>query len=80
MPALVLAGDDDPIVPLVNARILAARIPGAKLHVVPGGGHLFLLDQSEDVIGAIEAFLDEEGDQTTASGSSGFPSAAAIAR
>jgi poly(3-hydroxyalkanoate) depolymerase len=35
-PTLVLAGDDDPIVPLVNGRILARRIPCARLHIVRG--------------------------------------------
>jgi pimeloyl-ACP methyl ester carboxylesterase len=44
-PTLVLAGDDDPIVPLVNGRILTRCIPNARLHVVRGGGHLFLLEQ-----------------------------------
>jgi poly(3-hydroxyalkanoate) depolymerase len=43
-PTLVLAGDDDPIVPLINGRILAYLIPDATLHVVTGGGHLFLLE------------------------------------
>src|SRR5690349_9840287 len=32
-PTLVLAGDDDPIVPLVNARIMHRLIPDARLHV-----------------------------------------------
>jgi poly(3-hydroxyalkanoate) depolymerase len=81
MPVLILAGDDDPIIPLVNARILAARIPRGELHVVRGGGHLFLLDQSEDVTPVIEAFLDARGqDADEDDGSSGFASAAAIAR
>ena len=35
-PTLVLAGDDDPIVPLVNGRMLARLIPDARLHVVRG--------------------------------------------
>jgi poly(3-hydroxyalkanoate) depolymerase len=57
-PTLVMAGDDDPTVPLINARLLAHRIPNARLHVVRGGGHLFLLDQPEQSIPAIRAFLD----------------------
>jgi poly(3-hydroxyalkanoate) depolymerase len=57
MPILVLAGDDDPIIPLVNARILGCRTPNAKLHIVRGGGHLFLLDENEGVIQAIDEFL-----------------------
>ena len=36
-PVLVMGGDDDPIVPVANARILAALIPNATLHVFPGG-------------------------------------------
>jgi pimeloyl-ACP methyl ester carboxylesterase len=54
---LVLHGDQDPLVPLINARYLARTIRGAELHVVPGAGHLFLLDQPDDAIAAIESFL-----------------------
>jgi poly(3-hydroxyoctanoate) depolymerase len=58
-PTLVVAGEDDPIMPLRNARMLAARIPGARLHVVKEGGHLFLIDEPENVVAAINAFLDD---------------------
>jgi pimeloyl-ACP methyl ester carboxylesterase len=60
MPVLVMAGDDDPIIPLLNAKILARRIPGARLHVVRGGGHLFLLDDRQDVVEAIDDFLSPD--------------------
>jgi poly(3-hydroxyalkanoate) depolymerase len=56
-PTLVLAGDDDPIVPLPNGRILAHRIPDARLHTVPGGGHLFLLDQPAEMATLVARFL-----------------------
>ena len=56
-PTLVLAGDDDPIVPLVNGRILAWRIPQARLHVVAGGGHLFLLERPAELATLVAAFL-----------------------
>jgi poly(3-hydroxyalkanoate) depolymerase len=36
-PTLVLSGDDDPIVPLANARILSLGIPRARLHIFRGG-------------------------------------------
>jgi pimeloyl-ACP methyl ester carboxylesterase len=58
-PTLVLAGDDDPIVPLLNGRILARRIPDARLHVVDGGGHLFLLEQPARIAAAVAGFLAE---------------------
>src|SRR3954471_11802050 len=57
-PTLVVAGDDDPAVPLRNGRLLAARLPNGQLHVVRGGGHLFLLDEPENVAGVIREFLD----------------------
>ena len=57
---LVLAGDDDSIIPLVNARILAWLAPNATLHVVRGGGHLFLLDEHPGVIEIIDEFLSRD--------------------
>ncbi len=57
-PTLIIAGDDDPIIPLVNPRLMARVMPAAQLRVVRGGGHLFLLDEPESVIDDIHAFLD----------------------
>jgi poly(3-hydroxyalkanoate) depolymerase len=56
-PTLVLAGERDPIVPVANARLLAARIPGADLHVVPRGSHLFLLTRAKELAPTIRSFL-----------------------
>jgi pimeloyl-ACP methyl ester carboxylesterase len=39
VPTVVLHGADDPLVPVVSAEDLAARIPGAVLCIVPGMGH-----------------------------------------
>jgi poly(3-hydroxyoctanoate) depolymerase len=57
-PALIIAGDDDPIIPLANPKLMARLMPNATLRVVRGGGHLFLLDEPESVIEDIEGFLD----------------------
>lgn len=56
-PTLVVAGDDDPVVPTANARLLAAGIGGSRLRVIPGGGHLILLDSPEVVAPLIGDFL-----------------------
>ena len=56
-PTLVLAGDDDPLVPVANGRILARLIPHARLVVVRGGGHLFLLQLAPEMAGVISEFL-----------------------
>ncbi len=58
-PTLVLAADDDPIVPLANARMIARRLPNGRLHVVADGGHLFLLTHASEVAPVVEGFLDE---------------------
>jgi poly(3-hydroxyalkanoate) depolymerase len=58
-PTLVIAGDDDPIVPLANGRILSRLIPDARLHVVEGGGHLFLLERPAEMAELVTRFLDE---------------------
>ncbi len=64
-PPLVLAGDDDPIVPLVNGRILAGRIPRARLHVVTGGGHLFLLERPAAMAALVADFLAPDNKKKT---------------
>lgn len=56
-PTLVLAGDDDPIVPVINGRILAWIIPKARLEIIRGGGHLFLLERPTELADLIAAFL-----------------------
>ncbi|HEX5820273.1 MAG TPA: alpha/beta fold hydrolase [Solirubrobacterales bacterium] len=58
--SLIVAGEQDPAVPLRNARLLAGRLPHARLHVVKEGGHLFLLDEPENAAPPIRAFLDED--------------------
>jgi hypothetical protein len=57
---LVLHGKDDPIVPLVNARILAFLIRDATLHIVDDG-HLFLISQPTEMAGLIGTFLSDDG-------------------
>ncbi len=59
LPALVLTGTDDPIVPPVNGRILAKRLPNATLEEVDCG-HMFVLTQAEAIADRIEAFLHED--------------------
>jgi len=64
-PTLVLAADDDPIVPLASARLMAWLLPRSRLQVIPKGGHLFLVTHAATVAPLIEAFLGAP-DETTA--------------
>jgi pimeloyl-ACP methyl ester carboxylesterase len=54
--ALLLAGSDDPIIPLVNARIMARLLPHATLHVYDDG-HLGLVTLSNLLGPVVSEFL-----------------------
>ena len=53
---LVMMGSDDPIVPLVNGRLLAGLIPNARL-VTIDDGHLFLITSRHECAPIIANFL-----------------------
>ena len=55
-PTLVMMGEDDPIVPVINGRILTSLLPNAQLSTIDDG-HLFLLSCIEDVVPVIRDFL-----------------------
>ena len=55
-PTLILAGDDDPIIPLVNATIMGRLLPRAAVHVYQGG-HVALVTESETLAPVVAAFL-----------------------
>ena len=56
-PTLLVAGEADPVVPAGNADIQAALLPHAQLLVVPGGGHLCLLERAAELAPLLHAFL-----------------------
>jgi len=55
-PTLIMMGTDDPIMPVVNGRLLASLMPCAKLVTVPDG-HLFLLTSARECAPIIADFL-----------------------
>ncbi len=57
---LIMMGDDDQIVPVINGKFLAALIPHSRLEVIKGGGHLFLVAQADHSVPLIRDFLDSE--------------------
>jgi pimeloyl-ACP methyl ester carboxylesterase len=63
VPTLIVSAVDDPWVRHPYAVAAAARIPGAKLVTIQGGGHLFLGHdaQVQAAIGAFIASLAQAG-------------------
>lgn len=69
MPTLIIAGDRDDITPLAKQLELRHRIPGSRLRITPGVGHLVHYEAVEDATAFAAAFLTEErpaGDRATA--------------
>jgi poly(3-hydroxyalkanoate) depolymerase len=62
-PTLVMAGTDDPLVPVINGKILAKLIPDARL-VTLDDGHLFLVTSAERSARLISEFLTCTGGVT----------------
>ncbi|HEX8713968.1 MAG TPA: alpha/beta fold hydrolase [Solirubrobacteraceae bacterium] len=47
LPTLVLHGTEDRMLPVQNGRLIASRIPGARLEIFDGVGHLFFWERPE---------------------------------
>jgi pimeloyl-ACP methyl ester carboxylesterase len=56
-PTLVLVGAEDILTPVWASEALAAAIPGARLRVLPRGGHGFFMEYAADVNAALVEFL-----------------------
>ncbi len=63
-PTLLLAGDDDPIVPPVNATIMSRLLPNVTLHLYHGG-HLALATESAELAPVIDSFLGASRSRAT---------------
>jgi poly(3-hydroxyalkanoate) depolymerase len=57
---LILAGTDDPIVPVANARIMARLLPHATVHL-HSGGHVDLITNAAALAPVIESFRNHQG-------------------
>lgn len=61
MPVLVITGEDDVLVPAENSEKIAERIPGSKLVMLPGCGHGFLKQKTDEAVAHILDFLSALG-------------------
>jgi poly(3-hydroxyalkanoate) depolymerase len=61
-PTLILSGDDDPIIPVANARLMHRLIPDSKLHVYHGG-HLALVTEAATLAPVVSQFLAPPADR-----------------
>ncbi|QLL08596.1 alpha/beta fold hydrolase [Mycobacterium vicinigordonae] len=57
---LIVAGTDDPIIPVINAHIMNALLPHSRVHL-HGGGHIDLVHNATELAPVIEQFLKAPG-------------------
>ncbi|MET8679760.1 alpha/beta hydrolase [Streptomyces sp. NPDC004647] len=57
LPVLICWGADDTWIPPARGRELAALVPGARLHLIPGAGHLVQEDAPAELTAALLDFL-----------------------
>jgi pimeloyl-ACP methyl ester carboxylesterase len=61
VPTLVVVGEGDTLIPPDQAKAMAAAIPGARLAVIPGAGHLPPVEQPEATTASLRQFLTSLG-------------------
>jgi len=66
LPGVVLAGDKDLLTPSGHSAEIAEKLPGAELIVVPGAGHLVLLEQPALVNTALARLIVSAADAVRA--------------
>jgi 3-oxoadipate enol-lactonase len=61
VPVVVVAGEEDAIIPVGEADALAQALPNARLVRIPGAGHLPPLERPDELNAALLSFLAEAG-------------------
>ena len=56
-PTLVLVGEHDVVTGVDESRVLAERIPGALLRILPDAGHVAIQEQPEHVADMVAEFI-----------------------
>jgi pimeloyl-ACP methyl ester carboxylesterase len=63
VPTLILCGDRDRLTPVGNSHVMAEALPDAELVVVPGAGHMVMLERPAVVDAALQRLLRRVGRQ-----------------
>lgn len=66
VPTLILWGEKDPLIPLASGKWLAQHIPGARMIVYPGIGHIPMEEAAQASVGDLERWLTENRVQNPA--------------
>jgi pimeloyl-ACP methyl ester carboxylesterase len=64
IPVLICCGARDVLTPLAHSELMAAALPQAELQVIPGAGHMALIDRFEIVNGALRRLVERAVEAT----------------
>lgn len=56
-PTLVICGSEDKMTPARNSQFLADTFPAAHLEIIPGAGHMVMIEKPQEVADALRKFL-----------------------
>jgi pimeloyl-ACP methyl ester carboxylesterase len=66
VPTLILCGDHDMLTPVRNSHLMADALPDAELVVVPGSGHMVMLERPSVVNAALRRLVTRAREQRAA--------------
>jgi pimeloyl-ACP methyl ester carboxylesterase len=55
VPTTVILGERDMMTPAKAGKTLAAAVPGARMIVLPGAGHMMMVEQPDELLAALQA-------------------------
>lgn len=64
VPVAVLVGEEDAVIPLEETQAMCASIPGARLFVIEGAGHVSNIEEPAQFNRALVSFLEQLDRQT----------------
>ncbi len=56
-PVLIAHGEEDVVIPVANAALLAERWPGARVELYPGAGHAFMAQEPQQLAALLASFF-----------------------
>lgn len=59
VPLLAITGERDVMMPPKHAALVADRVPGASARILPGAGHLAMVERPADTNEALRAFVTQ---------------------
>ena len=62
VPTVVILGSRDLMTPAKGGRSLAAAIPGARLTMIEGAGHMLMSERADDVLAALKIIFASAGE------------------